>query len=432
MRTRPFLQNLRQALSAAALPLLLLLVGCGDRNTFVPPPPPEVEVMTPIIGEVTVLHQFPGRTEAVARAEIRARVRGFLKEINFEPGNFVDADTPLFMIEPDEFEAALAAAEGRLLAAQAQQGIADTNFQRRSQAATTGAVSAIDVEAARAEATAAAAAVNIAEAALDDARRSLGYTTVTTPLAGRVSDTRVDVGNLVGADGPTLLTTVVAEDPMFVTFEGNERDLLDFLQTLPRAGSTGFTEAFLDLPVRLTLSDGRELPVTGRLDFVDNEVNPATGTIRARARFDNPDGLLAVGLFVRIGLPQTMQDAILLPSAAVQRDIGGDFVVVVGENDIAQRRPVTLTRFRVDGSSVIASGLTVEDRVIVSNLQRARPGLPVTPVAASGRPPVGDDPADDSAEEAAREDEAPGDEDEPDSGENETEAAADAGAESGA
>lgn len=369
----------------ACVALAVFTVGCEDRNTFVPPPPPEVGVMAPVIGDVTVLYEFPGRTEAFERAEIRARVRGFLKEIKFEPGSFVEAGTPLFLIEPDEFEAAVATAEGRLLAAQAQQGIADTNFERRSQAATTGAVSAIDVESARAEATAAAAAVSIAEAALADARRSLDYTVVTSPISGRVSDNRVDVGNLVGADGPTLLTTVVRNDPIFVTFEGNERDLLDYLETLPRAGSVGFTESFLRVPVKLTLSDGRQLLDTGRMDFVDNQVNPATGTIRLRAVFDNPEGRLTTGLFVRVGLPHTMQDAILLPSEAVQRDIGGDFVVVVGEGDIAQRRPVTLTRFRVNGQSVITAGVTAGDRVVVSNLQRARPGLPVNPVAAPGR-----------------------------------------------
>ncbi len=385
----PFPPPFRLAGGILGLLVALTGAGCGERNTFVPPPPPQVDVVNPEIGDVTVYVEFPGRTDAFSRAEIRARVKGFLKARNYDPGKYVKEGDLLFEIEPEEFEAAVLAAEGQLKAAEAQQGIADTNLARRKQASQSGAVSKIDVESAEAEAKAAAAQVEVARAALADARRALTYTRVQSPINGRASDSFVDVGNLVGADGPTLLTTVVQDDPIFVRFEGNERDALDKLENRPKDGRPGYTDDFKGVKVRLTLSDGRIYEQSGQMDFIDNEVDPATGTIKARAVFPNPDASLASGLFVRVGLPETIENAITVPAAAVQRDLGGDFVVVVGEGNIAQRRPVKPTRFQVEGKAVIASGLTAEDRVVVSNLQRARPGVEVNPVAPGAQKPAG-------------------------------------------
>lgn len=363
------------------MPLALLCGGCGERNTFVPPPPPEVEVVSPTIGDVTVHVDFPGRTAAFSRAEIRARVKGFLKARKFDPGKFVAEGDVLFEIEPEEFQAAVLAAEGQLKAAEAQKGIADTNLARRREASRSGAVSKIDVESAEAEAKAAEAQVEVAGAVLADAKRALAYTRVTTPIGGRVSNAVVDVGNLVGADGPTLLTTVVQDDPIYVNFEGNERDALDKLAYRPKEGNPDYTEAFKEIQLRLILSDGRVYSETGNMDFIDNQVDPATGTIKARAKFPNPEGALASGLFVRLGIPEIIENAITIPAAALQRDLAGDFVIVLGEGNVAQRRPVRTTPFQVDGKSVIASGLTADDRVVVSNLQRARPGITVNPVS---------------------------------------------------
>lgn len=382
MRHRPS-QIPRQTSLATVflLPLALLCGGCGERNAFVPPPPPEVEVIPPTIGDVTVYVDFPGRTDAFSRAEIRARVKGFLKARKFDPGKFVKEGDVLFEIEPEEFQAAVLAAEGQLKAAEAQKGIADTNLARRKQASQSGAVSQIDVESAEAEAKAAEAQVEVASAALADAKRALAYTQVTSPIGGRVSNAAVDVGNLVGADGPTLLTTVVQDDPIYVNFEGNERDVLDKLEYRPKEGSPDYTQSFKEVQMRLTLSDGRVYAETGNMDFIDNQVDPTTGTIKARAKFPNTKGDLASGLFVRLGIPEVIENAITIPAAALQRDLGGDFVVVLGEGNVAQRRPVQTTSFQVDGKAVIASGLTADDRVVVSNLQRARPGITVNPVS---------------------------------------------------
>ncbi|MDP5006160.1 MAG: efflux RND transporter periplasmic adaptor subunit, partial [Verrucomicrobiales bacterium] len=269
------------------------------------PPPPQVEVITPVVGPVVVYMESPARTTSFARAEVRARVKGFLKETHFSPGRFVKAGDALFTIEPEQFEAAVAAAAGQVERAKADLGIAKTNLEKRTEASKTGAISQIDVAAADAEAKAAAASVKIAEAALRDAERDLGYTKITSPIDGLVSKAEIDQGNLVGADGATLLTTVVHDDPIYVEFEANERDILSKLSNRPSAGSPDFDDRFRSVKVRLTLSDGSVYPVEGSLDYIDNAVDPETGTMRVRAKFPNPDGALASGLFVRVGMPIT-------------------------------------------------------------------------------------------------------------------------------
>jgi multidrug efflux system membrane fusion protein len=377
-------RKLRSIAGATSLFILALAaVGCGERNTYVQPPPPEVEVVNPIVGTVAVPVQAPGRTRAFARAEIRARVPGFLGEPEFQPGNFVKKDQVLYHIEPDEFQAAVQAAQGQRDAAEAGLGIAQTNFEKRENASKSGSVSKIDVATAKAERDAAKASVDIAQAALEDAKRALDYTEVKSPIVGRVSQTLVDVGNLVGADGPTLLTTVIQDDPIYVDFEANERAILQFLPTRPGADREGYDEKFKAFVVRLTLSDGSDFPITGNLDFLDNQVNPETGTIKVRAVFKNPDGAMAAGMFVRIEMDEDVENAIQVPAIAIQRDLGGVYVVIVGADNVAERRPIEESRHSLGENVVLTSGLKAEDRVIVTNLQKARPGVPVVVVEAT-------------------------------------------------
>lgn len=369
--------------TATGLALSLLLTACGEKNTFVPPPPLEVDVITPTVGPVTVYLEMPGRTVSHARAEVRARVKGFLKEVKFRPGSSVKAGDPLFTIEPEQFEAGLDTAKGQEAKAVADLGIATTNYEKRKQVASSGAVSQIDVAAAEAEMKAAKAAVDIAKAAVRDAERDLSYTAITSPMDGRVSKSEVDVGNLVGADGATLLTTVVQDDPIFVEFEVNERDILKELPKRRLMDESG-APTKEKIPVRLTLSDGTVYPLEGHLDFLDNAVDPDTGTIRARAVFDNPDGALASGLFVRVGIPLprfAAEDAkaITVPAEVVQRDLGGSYVLLVGEGGKVARRPVEPSGFRIGPDAVLSSGLTAEDQLIVSHLQKVRAGATVVP-----------------------------------------------------
>lgn len=376
----------RMARPVAVLTAILGLAACQEKNAFVPPPPPEVDFIHPYIGPVSVHVEAPGRTASATRAEVRARVKGFLQARHFEPGSFVKAGAPLFSIEPEQFQAAVDAAQGQLDRAQADLGIATTNLEKRRQASQTGAVSQIDVAAAEAEAKGAAANVKIAEANLADAKRDLGYTKIASPIDGLVSKELVDIGNLVGADGATLLTTVVNDNPVLVEFEANERDILTHLASRPSADRPGYGEAFNGLALKLTLSDGTTYPHPGKLDFLDNAVDPQTGTIRLRAQFPNPDGALTSGLFVRVGLPvlkwtQPDARAIRLPAQLVQRDLGGSFVLVIGEGDKIERRPVETTVFREGDQVILANGLEAGDRVVASHLQKARPGMTVVPKA---------------------------------------------------
>lgn len=369
--------------AAVGLLLSLALVSCGEKNTFVAPPPLEVEVISPQVGPVTVYLEMPGRTVSFARAEVRARVKGFLKETKFRAGSAVKTGDPLFSIEPEQFQAALDTAIGQEAKAVADLGIATTNFEKRKQVANSGAVSQIDVAAAEAEMKAAKAAVDIARASVRNAERDLSYTAITAPMDGRVSKAEVDVGNLVGADGATLLTTIVQDHPIYVTFEVNERDILKELPKRRLLDENGAT-APDKIPVRLTLSDGSVYPVEGHLDFLDNAVDPNTGTIRARAIFDNPDGALASGLFVRVGIPLPRYaaadaTAIRVPAEVVQRDLGGSFVLVAGEGGVVQRRPVEPSGYRLGNDQVLASGLTAADQLIVTHLQKVRAGAVVVP-----------------------------------------------------
>ena len=373
----------RSAGISLGISLGIFATACGEKNTFVPPPPLEVEVITPQVGPVTVYLEMPGRTVSFARAEVRARVKGFLKEVKFKPGSSVKAGDPLFMIEPEQFLAGLETAKGQESKARADLEIATTNFEKRKQASASGAVSQIDVAAAEAEMKAAAAAVKIAEAAVRDAERDLSYTAITSPMDGRVSKSEVDVGNLVGADGATLLTTVVQDHPIYVEFEVNERDILKELPKRRLMDETGAPTRG-KIPVRLTLSDGAVYPVEGRIDFLDNAVDPNTGTIRARAVFENPDGALASGLFVRVGIPvprlaAAEAQAIRVPAEVVQRDLGGSYVLVAGEGGRVERRPVETTGFRDGNDQILASGLTTADQLIVTHLQKIRAGAVVIP-----------------------------------------------------
>lgn len=372
---------------------LSLLIGCAPENTFVAPPPPEVEVQKPQIEDTVVWLEFPGRTQAFKRVEIRARVQGFLESREFKPGQFVKKDSVLFKIEPEQFEAAVTAAEGNLAKAKADFEIAKTNAQRRRDAFERNqAVSEIDVLSAEAEQKAAEAAVSIAEAALTDAKRDLSYTQIVTAVAGRASRDLVDQGNLVGADGPTLLTTVIQDDPVYFNFEVNERVILPYLKNRPNAERPSLADAKdVGEELQLTLSDGSRYPLPGAFDFIDNAVDPDSGTIQVRAVFKNPDGGLADGLFGRIGIPETIKNAVLVPRASVQRDLGGSFVLVVDPEDKVVRRVVIPTNFTVEENRIIegfdeetSTGLKTDDRIVVSNLQRARPGIVVAPTETDG------------------------------------------------
>ena len=376
--------------------IFVAIPGCAPENTFQAPPPPEVDVRSPLVEDTTILLEFPGRTQAFQRVEIRARVQGFLESREFQPGQYVKKDQLLFKIEPEQFEAAVTAAEGNLAKAKADFEIAKTNAQRRRDAFERNqAVSEIDVLSAEAEQKAAEAAVSIADAALADANRDLSYTTIATPVEGRVSRDEVDKGNLVGANEPTLLTTVIQDNPVYFNFEVNERTILPYLKNRPNAEQPEIADAKeVGNELQLSLADGSVYPSPGKFDFIDNAVDPKSGTVSVRAVFDNTDGNLADGIFGRIGIPEIVKNAVLVPRVSVQRDLGGSFVLVVDPENKVARRVVIPTAHTVGENRIIeplneetGTGLKPDDRIVVSNLQRARPGIEVTPKEEA----VGDD-----------------------------------------
>jgi RND family efflux transporter MFP subunit len=377
----------------AALIAIAASTGCAKKNEFVPPPPPEVGVQTPKVETTTVYSEYSGRTSGSSRVEIRARVKGFLKDTHFDAGQFVEKGQLLFTIEPEQFEAAVATAKGNLAKAQADLEIATTNWQKLKKAfEASGAVSEIDVLSAEAEKKAADAGVMIAKAALDNANRDKGYTEIHAPVSGRVSNAQVDQGNLVGAADPTLLTDIVTVRPIYFNFEASEREVLRYLGDMPNAKNPTGSGKAKELDLELVLADGTPFEETGRFDFADNSIDPNSGTLRLRAVFDNEKGLLVDGLFARIRIPEKVENAVIVPAQAIQRDLGGSFVLVVNESDVVERRAVVPTTLEVGGGNKIiesfdestGSGLQSSDRFVVSNLQRAREGLTVRPVEPGG------------------------------------------------
>jgi len=384
-------------LAVASVAAVVALGSCKKeedaKNSYATPPPPFVTVIQPTIKDTTVTYDFPGRTVASESVEVLARVQGFLKSKDFQSGQYVKEGMQLFSIEPDQYEAAVAQAEAGLAKAKATLAIKKTTYQKRKSVfEKTKAVSEIDVLIAEAESKAAAADVQVAEAKLADAKRNLTYTIIHSPVTGRVSRNYVSVGSLVGSGQQAVLAEVIKDDPIYFYFEVNEREILPYLNQRPSGDKPELQEKKNDLT--LVLSDGTKYPHQGVISFIDNTVDSASGTMKMRATFKNPDGALADGLFARVSIPDKISNAVMVPKAAIQRDLGGYFVMVVAEGNVAERRQVAPTPFSAGKATIIEAyneetkvGLQAADKVIINNLQRVRAGAPVTPLKPGELPP---------------------------------------------
>jgi RND family efflux transporter MFP subunit len=323
--------------------------------------------------EIVPFFEFTGRTEPVESVELRARVPGFLNEIHFEEGQTVEKGQLLYTIESAPYEAELQAARAAL--ARAQASVAETEFdlEKTRDLHAREVASNQELVIAQAKYDAAVGDKLAAEAAIAAAEIDLSYTKISAPISGLINQTRVDPGNLVGQGEPTLLTTIVPWDPMHVYFTVNERDVLMFRR---RAIARGAVKSAREVPIYLRLADGTEYPRRGTVDYVDNRIDPETGTIRVRAIFDNPDELLVPGVFARVLAPQETRGALLVPEVALQRDMAGYYVLAVeGDGDVVRKDVEVGTRFgRI---RVVESGITTDDRIIINGLQRARPGIKV-------------------------------------------------------
>jgi RND family efflux transporter MFP subunit len=354
-------------------------LGCGGQPEVAAPPPPEVTVATPQVRDVTVYEEFVGSTSAYQSVEIRARVQGYLDRMTFEPSSFVRKGQLLFVIEQEPYQAMRDRAEAGLKAAEAGLRRAESDLERLEQAVRTNAVSQQEVTRARAERDQASAAMLEAQAALTNAEIQLNYTTIESPIDGMVSRNYVDIGNLVGAGEATLLTTVRRIDPIFAYFEVSQRFVARALEQ--RGGHKNPEE--VDEASATLLLEETGLEIEGRIDTLENTVDPATGTIQIRGVFPNPDAKVFPGFFVRVRLPgELYEDALVVEETALGTDLGGRYLMIVGENDIVERRYIEPGQLQDDNTRLILDGLEPGERYIVSGLQRARPGMPVTPKTA--------------------------------------------------
>lgn len=386
-RTKPIITVMVNVfLTVSVLFVLLSLVSCNktepvqfERAT------PEVTVTKPVIQTIKRYEVFTGTTRAVESADIVARVVGRLESVEFQPSAEVKKGDLLFVIEKDKYLVERSIKRASLESAGAQLELAEAEVKRMEQALKNRAVSEIDVEQSRAKRDVAIANVKSAKAALAEAELTLSYTNVVSTIDGVVSRELVDAGNLVGQSGPTVLTTVNKMQPAYVYFNVPESLMLMFLDTIKnkRPQHTDTVSQVTDeekasFPAFVERANETGFPHQGVIDYIDNEVNRNTGTVQMRVKLENKESRFFPGLFVRIKLPGAdINDAVLIKEVAIGSNLGGKYILVVGDDNIVELRYITLGLPQEDGFVHVLSGLEGSETYIVNGLLRARPGLPV-------------------------------------------------------
>ena len=339
--------------------------------------PPPVSVAQPIVKTIVEDDEFVGRFEASAEVQVRARVTGYLAETHFQDGQLVKKGDLLFTIEQRQFQTAVRQAEAQIDVALASFDFAEEQLDRAERLAQNGNIAQSVVDERRERFLAASGALEQARAAEELAKIDLEWTEIHAPMSGRIDRRRVDPGNLVGAND-TILTTIVAEDPVYFYFDIDERYFLAYARDARTRGQS-LQEGGGGLEVVVTLSDDKIPPQTGMLDFSENRIDPETGTMRVRAVLPNADGVLTPGLFGRVNVPGSLPyEGILLPDAAIVADQNRRLVMTVDEEGNVTPRTVRPGP-RIDGYRVIREGLDGSETVVVEGVIRARPGSVVTP-----------------------------------------------------
>lgn len=369
-------------LSAVALTLAACGQGKGGAGGMGMGGPAEVGYIVAQSQPVGLTSELSGRTSAFLVSEVRPQVSGVVKARLFTEGSFVRAGQSLYQIDPAIYQATVNSANAALAQAQATATAAKLKADRYKGLVETGAVSKQDNDDAQAAALQTAAAVAVQRAALDNARINLNYTRVTAPISGRIGKSTVTPGALVTANQAAALSTVQDLSKIYVDLTQTSAELLKLQQQFA-SGKVGRTNS---AQVNLTLEDGSTYPIPGHLEFSDITVDPGTGSVTLRAVFQNPDGKLLPGMYVRAAISQGVAPTgILVPQAAVQRDPKGNAMVSVVGAKGAEPRPITLGQ-TVGDKWLVTSGLNAGDKVITEGLQKLRPGAPIKPVPAGSKP----------------------------------------------
>lgn len=348
----------------------------ASTETAAAPPAVPVTVATVQPRPVHVWREVSGRFEAVDRVEIRSRVAGAIQAVHFREGGNVDQGDLLFSIDPEPYRAVVDRARGAVASAEARLLLATTELERGNALLQRNTISQSEVAQRKSTKASTEAELQSAKAALKLAELDLAYTEIRAPIAGRIGTLDVTVGTLVAA-GPSSpsLVTLVSVDPIYASFSIDEEHLRDVLSTLPANDAGLLLE---QIPVEVEAATGSQ-PIPGRLQLINNEIDAATGTIRVRAVFDNPDGRLIPGQFARIRLGQAdAQNRMTISERAVGTDQDKKFVFVVAPDNTVSYRQIELGA-AVDGQRIVKSGLQAGDRIVVSGLQRIRPGAVVAP-----------------------------------------------------
>src|SRR5436309_8592154 len=359
-----------------SLVALGLTAACGQSNTYQPPPPPKVTVAKPVEQKVTRYFEATGNTAAVNSANLVARVQGFLTETAYQDGAAVKKGQHLFTIEPEPYQLKLQQAQAAEQAAQATTTQTQADFERQQELVQRQAASKAAYDTSVANRDNAKAKLLQAQADTKQAQINLDYTSVVAPFDGVVTARQVSIGELVGSGGTQVLATIVQLDPIHVSFNASERDVLHVRDMLYKRGQRAAN--LLGTEVEVGLQTDQGYPHKGKLDYIAPQVNQATGTLAARAELPNEARLLLPGFFVRVRVPLEETPALLVPSVALGADQGGRYVLIVNAENMVEQRKVQVGP-SFGEMAVIEDGLKADDRVVIAGILRAVPGQKVDP-----------------------------------------------------
>lgn len=365
--------------TTCGLILALTLSACGEKNAFVPPPPPKIDVAQPLKQTVTRYLEATGNTAAVNTTTLVARVQGFIQAIKYNDGDLVKAGDVLFVIEQKPYQLSLEQAEAGQSSAVADTKKAEADYKRQVDLAAKNIASQATLDQATAAKDAAVAKQKQSSVDIEQAQLNLSYTEVKAPFDGIVTQREVSLGQLVGAGSPTTLATIVQLEPIYVNFAVSEMDVQDIRSSMRARGLT--REDLKEIPVEVGLQSEEGYPHKGTLDYAAPSITAATGTLMVRGVLPNADRALLPGYFVRVRVPRSQEpNMLLVPDRVIGSDQSGRYVLVANKDNQLEQRKVVLGQ-QVGDLRVIDKGLTPDDRVVISGLMSVVPGQKIEPVA---------------------------------------------------